>query len=152
MTTPKDLIERHIGKGGVFEITNEDGTIDKIEFPLLRMDDFSDFMQLFTKFAEVGKQDSDVTFLKLLDVDTTNVINRLLLKTMKLSCPELDDESLGSFIKTYYFDLLGKLIEVNTPRSQEVDTRIKDKLTHLKKIKEDKAKDKDIKLEEIPKK
>ena len=100
-----DKFDRHIGSGKCIKIGEDDFIIKP-----LGMKHMKSFFKLMKKF-DGAKGNSD--FVKALDEDTTEVIEKLLMATLKKSYPEVDEEKLSEFGMKNFGELLPAIFEVN---------------------------------------
>ena len=118
-----EKFERHIAKPKIIKLKNEDGEEDTFTLQPLRFKDLPKLYAVFRKFASMDKEklkeEDSEEMLKLLDEETITLITELVSKTLKYSYPEEDEASLEAFGTTHLMDLLGEIIELNSPRVSE---------------------------------
>jgi len=117
--------ERHMAKGAVLELKNEDKTIDTFDLKPLEYEDMDKYYLLLEKVSsmesELKKENKDMDkitsseIFKYLGNETIKLIMDLSLKTIKLSYPDLDDKLAKRFVKDNFMNLFPLLFEANSP-------------------------------------
>lgn len=105
-----EIIRKHLGKGGFFELTNEDGTVDKFYMPPVPADMAGELWYVYSKFS--GKPED---FMKLVDRDIFNILTDLITKTLKESedFKGMEDNEIQRFAVANMIPIVTKFFEIN---------------------------------------
>lgn len=135
----EETLRRHLGKSIYYEVTNEEGTTDKIEIKSLKLKDFPQFLSIMKAVGESGmsEESNETDFYKLLTPETIETITTIIQKTLRRTFKEIDEEVLDDFIKEHYFELMAKVFEVNIPKvtDESGDAKMKAKMNKIRRMK-----------------
>jgi len=107
-----EKIKRHLGVGVPFELENEDGTKDTITLKPLGIESIPDLLMAQKLF--VGMDKDDTAFIKNLNKEGVEILNKIIMDTLKLSIPDADEETLKQFAAQNFMPLLSKIFEINS--------------------------------------
>jgi len=116
-----DKFEKYIGKGKIIKIGE-----DEFCFKPLNIEDLKDYFALMKKFE--GAEEKD--FLERLDAEASNLLTKLVMKMLKISYPERDEELLSQFAMNNLGILMATMFEVNSLGGTTPD--VKEKLAQLR--------------------
>lgn len=151
-----EKFRRHMGVGKTIKLKTMDGQEDEFYFKPLTCEYLPDFMKLAYSFdktpvqkkslremqnqvakglkttedmASLEKEIEDENSSKMLQEDNAEILIKLMVNMVKFSYPDLDDETLKSFVLSNFTTLQALLFELHENMGQNtVDERI------LKKI------------------
>ena len=118
-----EAMRRHLGRANVVKLENDDGTYNEIEIKPLPFECIPEFWSIFQSFADAGlgaNEEMDLkTMMKALNKEVIETINSLLLKSLKITYPDADENLLKEFIASNFMELMTAMFEVNMPMPQE---------------------------------
>jgi len=127
--TNKEAFERYIGKPVIKKICD-----DEFEFHSLPVEYYGEYFELVKKFT--GKKPEEL--LDILNKEEINVINKLVLESMKQGT-DADEDTLKKFISSNFSFCMNGMFEANIPEETK-DIEVKKKVESIKNIKEKVAK------------
>lgn len=99
--------ERHIAKPMEFVFEDEEGNKDKFLLKPLTIEDMGDLYYVSTASVELSKGNrQDLN-------EMTERASKLILKTLRLSYPDIPEETLEGFAKSHFAELTNAIFQVN---------------------------------------
>lgn len=159
----KEQIEkfrRHMGAGKTIKLKNEEGLEDEFYFKPLGCEFLPDFMSLalaldlnksqkiilkekeskvkkgemdYEEYKKIEEEFNDENMSKMLEQENSTIIIKLLKELVKTNYPELDQDTVSSFVSANFTVLTPLLLELHeTMNKQPVDERILRKIEQIK--------------------
>lgn len=124
--------ERHIAKPQEFEFEDDDGNKDKFTLKAISIEDIGNLLYVSSKMIEIqtgNYEHSEDAFKKASD---------LIMKTLRISYPDIPEETLEGFAKKHFFKLLNAIFQINRFESKiaKVDEKIAQIRRNIEKQKE----------------
>jgi hypothetical protein len=123
-----NVVERHYGKGKIYEFTNEDGVVDKIEFKPLGAEYLAD---LFAVIKAIKKSTTSEDVINTLDDVTLPRLQRLIGATVKNAMPDIPDDKRSQFIMQNFPEMMTVVFELNNFGAAK-NVEVKKRLERLK--------------------
>lgn len=123
-----EKFERHLGKATEIKI----GTDTFNLFPL-DVEDLPDLLKILQKFTGI-KEGEEEKWLERMDEETTQRLGRLIIKTLKISYPKMDENKLKRFASVNFIPMVVALFQINTMGAEKADAKV---LERIKKMREE---------------
>jgi len=105
-----NVVDRHLGKGKVYEFTSTEGVVDKIEFKPLGAEYLAD---LFAIVKAIRKSTTGDDVLAALDDATIPRIQKIIAATVKEAMPDISDVKRSQFAMQNFTELMTIVFELN---------------------------------------
>ena len=113
--------ERHIGKAQEYEFEDNEGNKDKFLLVPLPLEFIGDLLFVSDTMNEMAVKGSSSRF-----DESIKRAEKIILETLKLSYPEIPEETLKGFAKKHFVKLIGAILELNhlISKTSKVDERL----------------------------
>jgi len=123
-----NVVDRHLGKGKVYEFTSTEGVVDKIEFKPLGAEYLAD---LFAIVKAIRKSTTGDDVLAALDDATIPRIQKIIAATVKEAMPDISDVKRSQFAMQNFTELMTIVFELNDFGASK-NVEVRKKLERLK--------------------
>jgi len=127
-----EKFEKHLGKPTGIKIGED-------TFNLLPLDveDLPDLLRILQKFSGI-KEGEEEKWLERMDTETTGRLTKLIVKTLKISYPKMDEEKLKRFASVNFIPMVVALFQINTMGAEKADVKVMERIKELRKKREKK--------------
>jgi len=123
-----NVVDRHLGKGKVYEFTSPEGVVDKIEFKPLGTEYLAD---LFAVVKAIRKSTTADDIIDSMDDAVLQRLNKLINATVKDAMPDISDAKRSQFAMQNFPEMMTAVFELNDFGSSR-NVEVKKKLERLK--------------------
>lgn len=125
-----EKFEKHLGKPTEIKIGE-----DTFNFLPLDTDDLPDLLKILKQFAGI-EQGEEEKWLERMDAETTKTLSSLIIKTLQISYPGMEENKLKRFASVNFIPMVVTLFQINTMGAEKADAKV---LERIKKIREKKV-------------